>query len=114
MSEPTGMDDRTLTALRGSIAKWEGIVERGRLTMVAILWSSCPLCVTFNNHNKDNQYPCRGCPVYENTGATGCKKTPYVAAEYAYHEEDKDAFLKAAREEVAFLRSLLPEGERGP
>ena len=57
------MDTKTLTALKGSIAKWEAIVagtgeDRGT--------ENCPLCAAFYHHPKH----CEGCPVERSTGQT--------------------------------------------
>lgn len=94
------MDKRTLTALRGSIAKWKAIVEGFGLDDGAV---NCPLCKLFN------EFPhfCQGCPVSAEAGGRGCKNTPYFVFIMAESEEErKDAALT----EYLYLLSLLPEG----
>lgn len=100
MSEPTGMDDRTLTALRGSIAKWEAIVAGKRSNRGA---EDCPLCELFINNN------CKGCPVSSRSGHKYCFSTPYE--EYIGRPLGEASRVKYGTAMVAFLRSLLPEGE---
>lgn len=90
------MDNLTLEALRGSVKKWQAIVDgtgknRGP--------SDCPLCKLFFFVRL-----CVGCPVFERTGETGCGGTPYM--DYEKHGE-----LYLAQAELDFLISLLPEGE---
>jgi hypothetical protein len=128
------MDAKTLTALKGSIEKWKGIVagteeDKGRL--------NCPLCHLFNPIQGKSKH-CEGCPVMEQSGERGCCGTPYEKwDDYWYNvaqdmdnetpEETKLEFLinfifswfstsnsrntlfGLARAELKFLRSLLPE-----
>lgn len=109
------MDERTLTALKGSIAKWEGIVagtgkDDGPL--------NCPLCQLFHpDYRTDNLQYCKGCPVTI-AGFSGCSNDAY---ESFCHAEEEFAFGEAkagtpaermhaaAIGELAFLKSLLPE-----
>jgi hypothetical protein len=88
------MDERTLTALKGSIAKWEGIVAG---TVDDDGPNNCPLCQEFYIAN------CNGCPVKEETGMTGCGGTPYD-----YFDDPKYDRDIVAMDELNFLRSLLP------
>lgn len=97
------MNARTLKALKGSIAKWKAIVagtgfDRGP--------ANCDLCALFWQHGF-----CRGCPVMERTGCSQCAGTPYdqwLAANGHGETADTQARKKAARAELAFLKSLLP------
>lgn len=89
------MDDATLTALKGSIAKWEAIVAG---TGVDLGGSNCPLCKMFVRINGE----CKGCPVMEVTGFDNCERTPY----YEYDPEEPET----AQAELDFLKSLLPPG----
>jgi hypothetical protein len=91
------MDADTLKALNGSIAKWEAIVAG---TGVDNGPSNCPLCHMFW------RFPncCKGCPVSEKTGFTGCVNTPY-------DRYCDDHTIAAAVDELEFLRSLLPSEE---
>lgn len=116
------MDDSTLTALKGSIAKWEAIVagtdiDRGP--------DNCSLCWMFWKND------CIGCPVAESTGETCCEGTPYAHEWYRLAAKvpcagapwrqsssvlGKDgqpipAAVRAAQAELDFLRGLLPMEE---
>lgn len=111
------MDERTLEALRGSVRKWEMIVEgtggdSGR--------DNCPLCRLFNGTTPETDLGCDGCPVSERTGCTGCSDTPYDAwmrevkkdAVFFYpYVASTDVRRELARRELEFLRSLLPTEE---
>ncbi len=105
------MDAVTLAALRGSIQKWEAIVAG---TGDDFAQDNCPLCQMF--YVGHEACPCRGCPVYARTGRAGCAGSPYDA--YALitsldldDDEFTEASTAAARVELEFLRSLLPEEE---
>jgi hypothetical protein len=97
------MDPATLRALRGSIAKWQAIVDgtgedKGH--------SNCPLCQMFYDEHNDGQSCCAGCPVADATDSTCCVDSPYD--DWCAAETDEE--LKgAALAELAFLRSLLPD-----
>lgn len=87
------MDAKTLEALKGSVAKWEAIVagtgeDHGQM--------NCPLCYVFIIGD------CEGCPVMAATGKRFCAGTPYEA----YYESAKRS---DAADELAFLKSLLPQ-----
>ena len=102
------MDERTLTALKGSIAKWEAIVagtdnDRGA--------KNCTLCQAFPD--------CDGCPVAEETGQDDCEGSPYEETRYFEARSDANGTylgrapvtpedFAIARAELDFLRSLLP------
>jgi len=98
------MDARTLEALQASIAKWEknATVEDTEDARLGV--SSCPLCQVFYGDR------CAGCPVYA-FDHFRCDGTPYDAAENAYADGNLEAFIVAARAEVAFLQSLLPAAQ---
>jgi len=98
------MDARTLKALKASIAKWErnAVIENtDDATMGPV---DCPLCVLFHLNG------CVDCPVFSE-GHYQCDGTPYDAAYSAWRNDKLTDFLDAAREEVAFLKSLLPAEE---
>jgi hypothetical protein len=103
------MDNATLEALRGSIAKWEGIVA-GTVTNEGPY--NCPLCQLFMLYAEDNL--CEGCPVKERTGRTGCAETPYedyaeLGNEHTFEGSvTKTLLQQAAQRELEFLKSLLP------
>jgi len=96
------MDNRTLTALRKSITHWEENSKATDFQSITIGQDACALCQEFNN----GLFPCSGCPVKEKTGHSGCKGTPYdkVASSITFSGSKEFAL-----EEVAFLKSLLPE-----
>lgn len=121
------MDNRTLTALRGSIQKWNDILagtghDKG--------CDNCPLCKEFadktDGESDEDGIECAGCPVRERTGKPGCENSPYTkwARVTFYQDLDDDRCVRlpldgkiedaiaAAREERDFLVSLLPEEER--
>lgn len=96
------MDDRTLAALCGSIAKWEAIVDgtgedRGT--------SNCPLCHEFYNND------CVGCPVSAATGKSRCDGTPYEDYDDSVYEcgDDSHEAHEAAVRMRDFLVGLLPQ-----
>lgn len=117
-----GMDDKTLTALQGSIKKWEQIVNGDGFDNGA---DNCPLCVMFNYVEADEPEwaldGCFGCPVAEHVQESGCMRTPYEEwAEYTYHHKvtleagvmvrkvvDEES-KRLAQCELDFLRALLP------
>lgn len=114
------MDNRTLTALEESIAKWErnAVAEKPFEYLTSAY--NCPLCKIFNLKNPQNGTNCEGCPVSESTGRPYCVGTPYYVANtasdawyYCYQEGSAESYKlaahKAARDEVEFLKSLLPQ-----
>ena len=97
------MDEKTLTALRGSIEKWRQI-EAGTLEDRGP--DNCPLCQEFIENN------CVGCPVSAQTGRGGCVGTPYEAwddAAYIVNIANTPELVALARAEREFLESLLPQ-----
>jgi hypothetical protein len=98
------MPPETLTALQGSIAKWQAIVDGTGVDNGA---ENCPLCQLFHaDFRTDEEFGCSGCPVSE-AGHHGCGGTPYDAYSHARTEgKEREAAVK----ELAFLKSLLPEG----
>lgn len=102
------MDTATLKALKGSIEKWEGIVA-GTMEDDGIL--NCPLCDKFYHLD------CEGCPVFQATGMDRCSGTPYIDTDLedvplndrgGYDFYDCADNLAACKDELEFLRSLLP------
>jgi len=105
------VNDETLTALRGSIAKWEAIVaghgsdEGDR---------NCPLCQLFFKNPG-----CVGCPVAEATGLSACSGSPYEDVHLGWGETinaisnagDREDVRAQGQAELDFLRSLLPTAE---
>ena len=102
------MDEATLAALRGSIAKWEAIVDG---TGVDKGSDNCPLCHLFiDMASIDDE--CEKCPVMLETGLYSCKGTPYVTQWLQVGDFDISAKTPqqkaAAQAELDFLKSLLP------
>lgn len=102
------MDAYTLKALKGSIRKWEQIVEGTGIDKGPY---NCPLCMKFNSvFVSAYQENCKGCPVAERSGRSACLGTPYEA--WDARDESLDGSpenISLAEEELKFLRSLLPE-----
>jgi hypothetical protein len=116
----TVFDERTITALKGSIEKWQAIVNgTGHDDGVV----NCPLCQAF-------KYKCVGCPVFNKTGSRYCSGTPYNDwSDYDPSEEELLELTPEQREaksldkvfnaeskrlaqaELDFLKSLLPQEE---
>lgn len=107
MGEAKSMDEKTLEALKGSIAKWEGIVAG---TLLDKGHRNCPLCASF--------YPsCDDCPVKNRTGFSGCARTPYDnwSLHQGWHADalgrchpDCSDCKRLATAELDFLKALLP------
>lgn len=109
------MDKKTLKALKDSIAKWERNTQAITPYGASISADDCPLCDLFFR-DRGGPYSCRGCPVAECTGRAICNGTPYEDAvrarrawTYMKDEQSREVFVKAAQEEVDFLKSLLPK-----
>jgi len=106
------MNTKTLKVLKGSIKKWEKIVEG---TGIDEGTDNCPLCELF--YYKD----CHGCPVYEKTNCPDCIDTPcgdwneHIATK---HKEKGDYKVycpvckELAQKELDFLKSLLPRSQK--
>ena len=102
------MNKKTLTALRGSIRKWEKIVVG---TGVDVGHKNCPLCKLFFGIGASCS---NECPVKQVTGEDSCLGTPYDA----WRNKNSGGPAKTAkqknlaRSELYFLKSLLPEPTR--
>ena len=106
------MDKVTLKALKGSIRKWERIVEEKGMDEGTI---NCPLCWLYYGSDSGT---CVGCPVMKKTGLAECKGTPFTDWIRHHKEQHLDIFpcavrceecKKLARRELEFLKSLLPK-----
>jgi hypothetical protein len=98
------MSKKTLTALQGSIRKWESIA-RGEEFDRGV--SGCSLCQLYFN------YHCQGCPVHKITG-NRCNGTPYETWDDLgglNQTADCPERKQVALAEVRFLKSLLPKGK---
>jgi len=101
------MDAKTLEALQASIEKWERNAVAETPDEYRTGSDNCPLCNLFIEDR------CAGCPVKARSGSGYCLRTPYMVAHDAkifWHTGTGTArqARKAARAEVAFLKSLLP------
>lgn len=86
-----------VAALRESIRKWEFVVkelEASPCRKIVCDAEGCALCQLYLENN------CIGCPVKKNIGLSYCVGTPFKPI----------PTLQDARSEVAFLKSLLPNG----
>ncbi len=106
------MNKKTAAALDKSIAHWNrhatGTAGEGETAS----GDDCALCAIFAKPFRRNTY-CDGCPVMASTGFSGCKRTPWGAANrewYRIEEKEPNArpgrFRKAAARERDFLISL--------
>ncbi len=96
-----------LELLTLSIQKWEAVVsllEKGTFVHDGS-GSTCALC----ERPREGRRACPECPIHEETGELGCGGTPYIDWDLALDNEDMDAMLDAARDELAFLKSLREE-----
>ena len=103
------MNNEALTALKESIAHWERNAT-GKFDGMGP--EHCNLCQLFIGDR------CEGCPVFESTERPFCIDTPYEALDVLFDEiefsigsETSPDFKALAQDELAFLKSLLPEGE---
>lgn len=94
------MKRETLSALRGSIEKWKGVVK-GKEEHGA---GDCPLCHLFICGSPD----CTGCPVSAATGQKYCRSTPYKEFHIAKVAGDAAEMKRHAKRELEFLQGLLP------
>ena len=90
------MDERTLTALKESIAKWEKRAAGDHSLKTGI--DACPLCTLFHPRCISE------CPVAQKVGHSYCTETPY-------HKYIRDPTNETAEAELNFLKSLLPVEE---
>ena len=113
------MTAKTLTALRGSIKKWDRIVRSTKAKDRGLL--NCPLCKIFVD--SDGHTDCIGCPVATKTGFVECEGSPYI--KFIDHlnsivdhpgisrEPGCKECMYYACAERDFLASLLPKGIKG-
>jgi hypothetical protein len=98
------MDPTTLQALQHSIAHWERLVSGKSLPEEKVNRLSCALCTKFWDSS------CKGCPVAEKTNQITCEGTPYNEAWWTQDQYgiNSQQFKEAAKQELDFLKSLLP------
>ena len=103
------MSKRAEKALRGSIKKWERIVDGTGVDKEA---ENCSLCKLYIDTDD-----CGACPVAKRAEISGCRNTPY--SRWGAHQGDKhwgEHEMKAycptcktlAKKELEFLQGLLP------
>ena len=114
------MDIKTRKALEASIKHWKANVAAEKSYDATSGASSCALCALFRRPSRDDG-ACQGCPVREKSGFDFCFGTPFPAAARALENwrmpwttTMSDAqlrlqWLRAARAELAFLKSLRPK-----
>lgn len=115
------MNKETLQALKGSIKKWENIVKYTTAKDDGI--HNCSLCKLYHSVISANYLSesCLACPIYNKTNIAFCHETPYQEwSEHQFkehynsrkanyrHSKCKDC-LTLAKEELNFLKSLLPK-----
>lgn len=111
------MKKETLTALRKSIEHWREN-STAQFSNVRVHSEACALCARFyGEHECKRTYGGRSelCPVHMNTGYLYCIRSPWSVASAAYKEwrekrnkSTRDAFRRAAINELRFLEKLLP------
>lgn len=112
------MNAKTLRALKSSIKHWEENVAAKHPTIASVSYMKCALCRLFVMQAPLRN--CGGCPVKERTRRLNCFRTPYYDAAVALDHwrwvpestESRNAWRKAARAELKFLKSLLPKGKK--
>lgn len=105
-----------------SIQKWQDIVDGVGVDDGA---KNCALCEMFSE-NLPVIKICVGCPVWKKTGERCCADTPYddwMEIQEAREKRDRDydslwecfdeKSKEAAKKELEFLKSLLPEKSNG-
>jgi hypothetical protein len=108
--EKEKMNEDTLKALQGSIAKWEAIVAGTG----ADGYENCPLCARFNTGPLRCARGVELCPVRIASKRFGCDGTPYEKWAHAFDEEPEPVkattpeLVALAQAELDFLKSLLP------
>lgn len=104
------MKPEVVEAIRGSIAKWEGIINGSGVDEGT---DNCPLCAMFLAAQ------CSGCPIRDKMGKSYCRGTPIeVWRELSlkhFGKSEKRFYaatpvsLEIAKTVLQFLKNLLPE-----
>jgi hypothetical protein len=96
---------QTAEALEKSIQHWERLASGTTKPGEGPFEGSCALCRTHPN--------CEGCPVMLRTGKWCCYDTPYYKARASWDAgRNSNEFKRAARKELAFLKSLRTPNPR--
>lgn len=116
-----GMKPEVAKALDASIRHWEENIAAEFPSEASCGSHACALCRLFHTNHAKVSLSCRGCPVFEHTGRAFCSETPYEEAQNARGlwasavsegdtlkeiEAKREAFRKAAQDELDFLKSL--------
>lgn len=104
------MKAETLIALKASIEHWKRVVTSPETEPINS--KSCALCQIFLVPSRHKEVTdCIGCPVFEKTGKQYCRGTPYQDVYEASKrgDDNEKAYNEAAKEELEFLQSLLPD-----
>ena len=95
-------------ALLASIEHWKENLAAG-VFEAKIRGADCPLC----NATRDEfgNVVCEKCPVMQWTGEESCEDSPWYDVDSAFSRGNASDFAIAAKRQIAFLESLLPENE---
>lgn len=117
------MDEEQRAALKESVEHWERLASGQCQEGENPFGSWCACCklgekrsALLVDPDDEDDFPpgkhyCWGCPIFETTGRSECGGTPWEDAAKEWHSHGNTAeFRAAAEKELAFLRSLLEEG----
>jgi hypothetical protein len=103
------MEAETLKALEESIKHHKENLKHAKkedYSQIELGASQCALCKMFGIFVLGL---CSNCPVYEKTRVTCCKQTPYQDLVEAYDLKEWEDFIQFEKQEIHFLKSLLPK-----
>ena len=118
------MAPETKLALEQSIAKWQANFDAKLIEDIRYSAADCPLCVLYRGGPHTYGVYCYGCPVRMSgsddhdpwTSRQNCYNTPYedfIACFYDIPYDEgavvPDHLRELIKEELDFLKSLLPE-----
>lgn len=110
------MNPIALAALKKSIKHWERLACGNPRPGERANAQSCALCGLFLKPTNVGGVVrwCNGCPVKAKTGRDCCDLTPYARASRLFDAFNprRNRFLEAAKDELAFLKSLLPKTKK--
>lgn len=89
---------KQITALKGSIRKWEKIVDGSGNDDGC---KNCPCCQMWASNNL-----CYGCPIAAFSGEESCYNTPYDSLPPSYRED----YQTGAKKELNYIRKVLKAG----
>lgn len=110
------MNKPTLKALKESIKAWElkyELAKKKHYGYIVVGWRACPLCQRFLRSE------CKRCPV-KVAGYEACEGTAYTDVtfilkginDHGVFKGDHKILLKFIKDEILFLKSLLPKEEK--